>query len=112
MRAMENTIDAHDALVRVGAQVLGVVVNDVPRNGRYGYFAGDGYYDNTSGAGSRKNKRKISYRKPAVIVEKPEHPAHSDNSGSLSIAERRKVLPVRKKIATGRKETADVYNGT
>jgi len=103
---------ARDALQRVGARVLGVVVNDVPKNGRYGYYGGNGYYDSGNRAGSRKNKTSTSLPKPAVVITRSEHPEHSDKSGSLSIAERQKVLPVRKKSVAGRKETASVYDGT
>jgi capsular exopolysaccharide synthesis family protein len=103
---------AHDALVRVGARVLGVVVNDVPKNGRYGYYGGDGYYDSDNGAGSRKNKTSTSYTKSSVIVTGSKHPEKSVNSGSLSIAERQKVLPVRKKAVASRKKSAGVYDGT
>jgi hypothetical protein len=38
------------ALVRVGARVLGVVVNDVPENGRFGYYGGERYYNSGNGA--------------------------------------------------------------
>ncbi len=103
---------ARDALQRVGARVLGVVVNDVPKNGRYGYYGGNGYYDSGNKTGSRKNKTSTSLPKPAVVITRSEHPERSDKSGSLSIAERQKVLPVRKKSVAGRKETAGVYDGT
>jgi capsular exopolysaccharide synthesis family protein len=103
---------AHDALIRVGARVLGVVVNDVPKNGRFGYYGGKGYYDSGNGAGLRRNKTGIRRTKSAVIVARSEHPDSSVNSGSLTIAERKKVLPVRKKTVASRKETADVYDGT
>ena len=103
---------AHDALVSVGARVLGVVVNDVPKNGRYGYYGGEGYYDSGNGAGSRKKKTSTSHTKSAVIVTRSERPESSGNSGSRSIAERQKVLPVEKKAVAGRKESAGVYDGT
>ena len=103
---------AHDALARVGARVLGVVVNDVPKNGRYGYYGGDGYYDSGNGAGSRKNKTSTSHPKSAVNIARSKHPESSSNSGLPSIAERQKVLPVRKKIVAGSKESASVYDGT
>jgi succinoglycan biosynthesis transport protein ExoP len=103
---------AHDALVRVGARVLGVVVNDVPKNGRYGYYGGDGYYNSSNGAGSRKDKTIASHTKSAVIVPRSERSESMGNSGSLNIAKRQKVLPVRKKAVAIRKETAGVYDGT
>jgi len=60
---------AHDALVRVGARVLGVVVNDVPKNGRYGYYGGDGYYDSGNGAGSRKKKAVTRHKESAEAYD-------------------------------------------
>ena len=103
---------AHDALVRVGARVLGVVVNDVPKNGRYGYYGGDGYYKSGNGDGSRKNKTSTSHTKSAVIVARSGRSESSGSSGSPSIAERQKVLSVKKKAVVGRKESAGVYDGT
>jgi capsular exopolysaccharide synthesis family protein len=140
---------ARDALLRVGAQVIGVVINDVPKNGRFGYFGCDGYYNDDNGAGSRKNRREIGYQKP-VVVEKSEHPARSgnsetqriveiisskkktavaqrestavmtvsdktinlNNSGSKSIAERQKKLPVGKKAVRRHKDPAAAYDST
>jgi succinoglycan biosynthesis transport protein ExoP len=137
---------ARDALLRVGARVLGVVVNDVPKNGRYGYYGGDGYYSSGSDAGFRKNKRKFGYKK-SIVVEGPVFSRNSglhriielasrknknsaahresvatttssdsalspNNSGSLSIAERHKVLPVRKKAVTRNEKSAEAYDTT
>ena len=95
---------AHDALVRVGARVIGVVVNDVPKNGRFGYFGGDGYYSDDNGTGSRKNKRKIGYQKP-VVVEKPEHPARSNNSETQRIVG---IISSRKKTVAAQGESTAV----
>ena len=103
---------AHETLQRVGARVLGVVVNDVPKNGRYGFYGGDGYYNGAKGAGSRKIKRKISYKKSYTDAEKSEHSIRSNNSGSLSIADRHKVLPVRKKAVTRQEEPVKAYDST
>jgi len=103
---------AHDALVRVGARVLGVVVNDVPKNGHYGYYGGDGYYNSRHGTGSQKNKTSTSHTKSALLVTRSERPQSSGNSGSLSIAEMQKVLSVKKKVTAGHKESAGVYDGT
>ncbi len=100
---------AYDALVRVGARVPGVVVNDVPRNGRYGYFGSDEYYSNANGAGPRKNKRKIGNQNPAFVIERPEHPARSNNSGSQRIVE---ITSCKKKAVTRHKEPAKAYDGT
>jgi capsular exopolysaccharide synthesis family protein len=50
---------ARDGLLSVGARILGIVVNDVPRkSGRYGYYYGGyGYYYNYYGDGRRKKKK-------------------------------------------------------
>ena len=46
---------AVDALQKVGANILGVVVNDMPRrHGRYGYYYGYGYGNDEKGGGRRK----------------------------------------------------------
>jgi Mrp family chromosome partitioning ATPase len=103
---------AYDALVRAGTRILGVVVNDAPKNGRYGYYGDKGYYDSGNDAGSRKNKTSTSLPKSAVVITRSERPESSGSSGSLRIAERQKVLPVRKKAVVSRKESAGVYDGT
>ena len=60
---------ARDGLLSVGAHILGVVVNDVPKKSRYGYYSGYGYYG-YYGYGHSK-KKKVGDRKPAVVMEKP-----------------------------------------
>jgi Mrp family chromosome partitioning ATPase len=104
---------ARDALLRVGARVLGVVVNDVPKNERYGFYGGDGYYNSAKGASSHKN-REISYQISTVEdVQKSGHSIRSTNSRSPSIAERQRVLPIRKKVVTKyNKEPVEVYDST
>jgi capsular exopolysaccharide synthesis family protein len=103
---------ARDALQCVGARVLGLVVNDVPKNGRYGFYGGDGYYNGAKRAGSHKNKENRSYQKSAVDGERFKHSENSKNSRLLSIAERQRVLSVRKKAVTRRKEPAKAYDST
>lgn len=103
---------AHDALQCVGARVLGLVVNDVPMNGRYGFYGGDGYYKGAKKAGSHKNEDNISYRKSVVDAERFEHSAGLKHSGSLSITERQKVLPIRKKAVKRHKEPTKAYDST
>jgi capsular exopolysaccharide synthesis family protein len=62
---------ARDGLLSVGARVLGTIVNDVPRKGRYGYYSSYGYYYGEYGYGRRK-KRKPSYaRTEAAPVGAP-----------------------------------------
>ncbi len=48
---------ARDSLIGVKANILGVVVNDVPREGRYGYYGAKGYY-RKSGNGSKNQQQK------------------------------------------------------
>jgi len=104
---------ARDVLLRVGARVLGVVVNDVPKNERYGFYGGDGYYNGAKGASSHKNQREISYQISTVDdVHRSGHSIRSTNSRSPSIAERQKVLPIRKKVVAKRKEPVEVYDST
>lgn len=51
---------ARDGLSSVGAHILGALVNDVQRNGRYGYYNGYG----------RNGKKKTSNREPAAGVRR------------------------------------------
>jgi len=103
---------ANEVLQRVGARVLGVVVNDVPKNGRYGFYGGDGYYNEVKGAGSHKIKRKRSCKKSYIDDERSEHSIHSNNSRSISIADRQKLLPVRTKEVTRQEEPVKAYDST
>jgi len=48
---------ARHGLLSVGAHVLGVVVNDVPKKGRYGYYSSYGYYYGDGGQ-FRKEKHR------------------------------------------------------
>jgi capsular exopolysaccharide synthesis family protein len=60
---------ARDALLSVGARVLGAVVNDVHRrNGHYGYYSGSGYYYHDQGRYSC-HKKNNGERKPAMVAE-------------------------------------------
>lgn len=74
---------AHDALVRVGARVLGVVVNDVPKNGRYGYYGASGYYGKSDASRSRKVRNRTSSTEASVVVTASGSPADSDNPGVI-----------------------------
>jgi capsular exopolysaccharide synthesis family protein len=56
---------ARDGLLSVGAHMLGVVVNDVPRKGRYGYYGSYGNYG--SYYGSEINQKRDTVRKPVVV---------------------------------------------
>jgi succinoglycan biosynthesis transport protein ExoP len=115
---------ARDALLRVGARVLGVVVNDVPKNERYGFYGGDGYYNGAKRAGSHKNKRTIGHQKSADDIERSERSpqgvlraARSNNSGLQSIVEinsgKNKTVAVQKESAavmTTSNETVSTNN--
>lgn len=57
---------ARDGLLSVGAHMLGVVVNDVPRKGRYGYYSSYGNYDGYYG--NDISQKRDSVRKPAVVT--------------------------------------------
>jgi capsular exopolysaccharide synthesis family protein len=52
---------ARDGLSSVGAHILGVLVNDVQRKGRYGYYNGYG----------RNGKKKTSDREPTAGIRRP-----------------------------------------
>jgi succinoglycan biosynthesis transport protein ExoP len=56
---------ARNGLLSVGAHMLGVVVNDVPRKGRYGYYGSYGNYG--SYYGSEINQKRDTVRKPVVV---------------------------------------------
>ena len=57
---------ARDGLLSVGAHMLGVVVNDVPRKGRYGYYGSYGNYD--SYYGNDLDHKRDSVRKTAMVT--------------------------------------------
>jgi capsular exopolysaccharide synthesis family protein len=78
---------ARDALVRVGARVLGVVVNDVPKNGRYGYYGGYGYYRRSCERGPGTNGRNAGHEKPVVAAAASENLVGSNDSGLQGIAD-------------------------
>jgi len=60
----KNSLQAKHGLLSVGAHILGVVVNDVSRKGRYGYYGSYGsYYGNSH----KKNKTKD--RRPDGLVK-------------------------------------------
>jgi succinoglycan biosynthesis transport protein ExoP len=59
---------ARDGLLSVGAHLLGAVVNDVPKRGRYGYYSGYGNYYSYYGYGDKRRKSKnTDVIKPAAI---------------------------------------------
>jgi succinoglycan biosynthesis transport protein ExoP len=62
---------ARDGLLSVGAQLLGVVVNNASKKGRYGYHSGYGYYQGNYVLESRKQK-KTNYEKLGAIAESPD----------------------------------------
>lgn len=66
---------AADAMLGVGARVLGVVVNDVPRNRRGGYYGGYGNYG-SYGYGRR------AFEAPAAAATPPASPNGNGNGHS------------------------------
>ncbi|HUV65925.1 MAG TPA: polysaccharide biosynthesis tyrosine autokinase [Sedimentisphaerales bacterium] len=78
---------ARDALVRVGAHVFGVVVNDAPNNGHYGCYHGNGYYKRTNGSRLRENNRGATPGKTVGVAKDARRLVCSDNSGLQRIAE-------------------------
>jgi len=61
---------ARDGLLSVGAHILGAIVNDVPKKGRYGYYGGYGYTYGNDGYGHHK-KKKASHKRAGTVVEGP-----------------------------------------
>jgi len=59
-----NCLQAKHGLLSVGAHVLGVVVNDVPKKGRYGYYGSYGYY-----YGDDRKKKKTGDIRPDGVVK-------------------------------------------
>jgi succinoglycan biosynthesis transport protein ExoP len=59
---------ARDGLLSVGAHILGAVINDVPKKGRYGYYSGYGYYYGYYGDNRRK-KKKANDKKSITAIE-------------------------------------------
>ncbi|OHB60363.1 MAG: hypothetical protein A2167_00400 [Planctomycetes bacterium RBG_13_46_10] len=59
-----NCLQAKHGLLSVGAHVLGVVVNDVPKKGHYGYYGSYGYY-----YGDDRKKKKTGDRRPDGVVK-------------------------------------------
>jgi succinoglycan biosynthesis transport protein ExoP len=74
---------ARDALLRVGAHVLGVVVNDVPKNGRYGYYGANGYYGRSNASRPRRTRSATGCTEPSVLATAPESPAGSDDPSRI-----------------------------
>jgi polysaccharide biosynthesis transport protein len=73
---------AHDALVRAGARILGVVVNDVPKSGRYGYYAASGYYGRSGASRQRKTTGRTGGIEPPVVATASESPAGPDKAST------------------------------
>lgn len=89
---------ARDALVRVGAYIFGVVVNDAPSNGHYGCYHGAGYYKRTRG---HKNHGAVAHQGAAILTETVVSTARPNNRGMQRIAE----------IASYERSAAEAHNG-
>lgn len=71
---------AQEGLLSVGARILGAVVNDVPKKGRYGYYSGYGYYYSHYGYGyDHREKKKTSDKQHAVVVKGSDRFTRSDD---------------------------------
>ena len=103
LRAEKSTRKASkqacDALLRVRARIPGVVVNDVPKNGRFGYSGGDGYYNDSS-----SSRRMIGFQKSDIIGKRRELCARLGNSASQRIVEI--ASPIKKTVAANRRPAA------
>jgi len=106
LRAEKSTRKASrqacDVLLRVGAQIPGVVVNDVPKNGRFGYYGGDGYYKDSKKTGY--GRRMKGFQKSDLAGKRRELCARLGNSGSQRIVEI--ASPKKKTAAADRKSAA------
>jgi capsular exopolysaccharide synthesis family protein len=92
---------ARDALQRVGAQITGVVVNDVSKKERFGYYGGDGYYNDSSNNGS--GKRIFGLQKTKINDIRRELCARLGTSKTQRIAE--VAAPKKKTVVRSRKST-------
>jgi capsular exopolysaccharide synthesis family protein len=90
---------ARDALLRVGAQIPGVVVNDAPKNGRFGYYGCDKYYNDTG-----SSRRIFGFQKSPVVDKRRELCARLSKSASHRIAEI--ASPKKKTVTTNGKSMA------
>jgi succinoglycan biosynthesis transport protein ExoP len=86
---------ARDVLLRVGAQIPGVVVNDVPKNERFGYYGGNSYGKDSNDTGF--GRRIFGIQKSTIVDKRRELCARLVNSTSQRIVE----------IATPKKKTID-----
>ena len=93
---------ARDALLRVGAQIPGVVVNDVPKNGRFGYHGSDGYYNDSNKTSS--SRKMFGLQKSAVAGERQELCARLVNTKSQRIVEI--ASPKKKTVVNNNKSEA------
>jgi succinoglycan biosynthesis transport protein ExoP len=93
---------ARDVLLRVGAKIPGVVVNAVPRNERFGYYDGNGYYKDSNNAGSGKGI--FGIQKSNLVDKRQELCARLVGSTSQRIVEI--AAPKKKTVATNRKSAA------
>jgi succinoglycan biosynthesis transport protein ExoP len=60
---------ARDGLLGIGANILGVVVNDVPRDGQHGYYGTYGYHYGDNGSDrDHPKKKEASQREPMAAT--------------------------------------------
>jgi hypothetical protein len=116
-------------------------VNDVPKNGRFGYYGVDGYYNDSNDTGSSRRmtdfqksaiagkRRELCARlgnsssqniveiaspkkKTAAVTTASDKTKSLNNSGSKNISEKQIMLTKRKKAVSRHKEPAEAYDGT
>ncbi|MBN2312733.1 MAG: polysaccharide biosynthesis tyrosine autokinase [Sedimentisphaerales bacterium] len=66
----KTSLHARDGLLGIGANVLGIVINDVPKEGHYGYYGTYGHYRNTEDSDRERPRKKVikERKQPAVTV--------------------------------------------
>jgi hypothetical protein len=60
-----------------------VVVNDVPKNGRYGYYGASGYYGKSDASRRRKVRSRTSGTEASVVMTTSVSPADSNHPGGI-----------------------------
>ncbi len=66
----KTSLHARDGLLSIGANVLGVVVNDVPKEGHYGYYGTYRHYRDSNDSDRERSRKKVAdgRQQPAVTV--------------------------------------------
>jgi len=78
----------------------------------YDYLNADLSPSKTSGFASGKKKGSAAHGESVAVMTASDRAVSLNNSGSLSIAEKHKVIPVRKKVVAKHEESAEAYDTT